>query len=74
MSHERIVRDPSVLMGKPCIKGTRISVEVIMRRLAAGLTAERIADEYPELTREDVLAAAGYAADLLRYDGLVPAE
>lgn len=74
MAHDRIIRDPSVLMGKPCIKGTRISVEVIMRRLATGLTAEQIAGQYPELTREDVLAAAAYAADLLRHDGLVAAE
>ena len=74
MSHDRIVRDPSILMGKPCIKGTRISVEVIVRRLAAGLTADQIAAQYPELTREDVLAAAAYAADLLRHDGLIAAE
>jgi uncharacterized protein (DUF433 family) len=74
MSHERIFRDPAVLMGKPCIKGTRISVEVIMRRLAAGLTADQIAQEYPELTRDDVLAAAAYAADLVRHDGLVAAK
>ncbi|OQW55332.1 MAG: antitoxin [Proteobacteria bacterium HN_bin10] len=74
MSHDRISRDPSILMGKPCIKGTRISVETVVRRLAAGLSAEQIAAEYPELTREDVLAAAAYAADLLRHDGLVAAE
>jgi uncharacterized protein (DUF433 family) len=74
MSHDRISRDPSILMGKPCIKGTRISVETVVRRLAAGLSAEQIAAEYPELTREDVLAAAAYAADLLRHDGLVAAK
>lgn len=61
MAHDRISRDPSVLMGKPCIKGTRISVEVVMRRLGAGLNADQIAAAYPELTREDVLAAASYA-------------
>lgn len=74
MAHDRISRDPSILMGKPCIKDTRISVEVIMRRLAAGLTAEEIASEYPELTRDDVLAAAAYAADVVRIDGLAPAK
>jgi len=74
MTQDRIVRDPNILMGKPCIKGTRISVEVVMRRLAAGLTADKIASEYPELTRADVLAAAAYAADLLRHDGLIAAE
>lgn len=45
-----------------------------MRRLAAGLNADQIVSEYPELNRDDVLAAAGYAADLLRHDGLVAAE
>ena len=74
MSHDRIARDPTVLMGKPCIKGTRVSVEVIVRRLAVGLSADQIAAEYPELTRDDVLAAAAYAAALLRHDGLVAAE
>jgi uncharacterized protein (DUF433 family) len=61
-------------MGKPCIRGTRISVEVLMRRLALGRTAEEIAAEYPEITREDVLAAAACAADLVRHDGLMAAE
>lgn len=70
MAHDRISRDPNVLLGKPCIRGTRISVEVVMRRLAAGLTAEQIAAEFPELAREDVLAAAAYAADLIKHDGL----
>jgi uncharacterized protein (DUF433 family) len=74
MAHERISRDPAILRGKPCIKGTRISVEVIMRRLSTGRTAPEIAGEYPELTAEDVLAAAAYAADLVKYDGLVAAE
>lgn len=45
-----------------------------MRRLATGLTADQIAQEYPELAREDVLAAAAYAADLVRHDGLVAAK
>jgi uncharacterized protein (DUF433 family) len=74
MTHDRISRDPAILLGKPCIKGTRVSVEVIMRRLSAGLTADQIAVEYPEITSQDVLAAAGYAADLLRHDGLAAAE
>jgi len=74
MTHERIARDPAILMGKPCIRGTRISVEVIMRRLAAGLSADEITAQYPELKRDDVLAAAAYAADLLRHDGLIAAE
>lgn len=74
MTDTRVVRDPAVLMGKPCIKGTRISVEVLMRRLATGLSADEVAREFPEITREDVLAAAAYAADLLRHDGLAAAK
>lgn len=74
MAHERITRDPAILMGKPCIRGTRISVEVIMRRMASGSAPEEVMAEYPELTREDVLAAAAYAAELVRYDGLTPAK
>lgn len=74
MTDTRVVRDPAVLMGKPCIKGTRISVEVLMRRLATGLSADEVAGEFPEITREDVLAAAAYAADLLRHDGLAAAK
>lgn len=74
MTHPRIARDPAILQGKPCVKGTRISVEVIMRRLSAGLSADQIALEYPEITRDDVLAAAAYAADLVRHDGLAAAE
>lgn len=70
MAHERITRDPAVLLGKPCIVGTRISVEVIMRRLSTGLSADQIAAEFPELTRDDVLAATAYAAELVRHDGL----
>ncbi len=74
MTHERITRDPAILMGKPCIRGTRISVEVLMRRLAVGRAIDEIAAEFPEITREDVLAAAAYAADLVRHDGLIAAE
>ena len=74
MAHDRISRDPAILLGKPCIKGTRISVEVIVRRLATGRTADEIAAEYPELARDDVLAAAAYAADLVKHDGLAAAK
>lgn len=74
MSHDRIARDPTILMGKPCIKGTRISVEVIMRKLALGQSPDAIAADYPELTRDDILAAAAYTADLVRHDDLAAAK
>ena len=65
MSHPRIKRDPKVMMGKPVIAGTRITVEHILRCLAAGDTVEYILANYPHLTVEDIRAAQAYAADYL---------
>jgi uncharacterized protein (DUF433 family) len=69
---ERIAADPAICHGKPCIKGTRIMVSVVLDNLAEGLTAEEIVAEYPSLVLEDVRAAMGYAADLAREEDLVP--
>ena len=63
---DHIASDPDVLVGKPSIKGTRISVELILGWLANGWTLEMILDSYPALTREDVLATLAFAADLVR--------
>ncbi|NBB75327.1 MAG: DUF433 domain-containing protein [Bacteroidetes bacterium] len=63
MKHDRIHVDPDVMFGKPVIKGTRITVEHILRKLSAGQSADEILADHPHLTREDVLAAAGYPAD-----------
>ena len=63
MDHPRISQDPSVMVGKPVIKGTRITVELIMRALDEGWSVEMILDQYPHLTREDVLAAQAFTAD-----------
>ncbi len=60
---ERITRDPKVMVGKPVVRGTRITVELLMELLAAGDSIETILDNYPRLTREDVLAALSYASD-----------
>ncbi len=73
MEHPRITRDPEVMVGKPCIKGTRITVEHILRGLSQGVTIETLLDEYPHLVREDVLAAVAYAADYMRHEGLIAA-
>ena len=62
---ERIVADPEILAGKPIIRGTRISVELILDRLAAGWTMESLVEAHPHLTVEDVRAALAFAADLL---------
>lgn len=62
----RIVAHPDVLVGKPVIKGTRISVELVMDLLAAGYTAEQIIEQYDHLTREDIQACLAYAKEVVR--------
>lgn len=59
---ERISINPNVCHGKPCIKGTRVMVTVILDNLASELTFEEIVREYPPLTLEDIKAAIAYAA------------
>lgn len=61
---ERIVIDPEILAGKPIIRGTRLAVEFILGLLAAGQSETEILDNYPGLTREDVLACLAYASYL----------
>ena len=70
VSHEellsRVVVDPKVCAGKPCIRGTRVYIAVILDALAEGLTNEQIIDHYPHLTPDDIRAANAYAAELAR--------
>ena len=61
MATNLIRTDPNVMMGKPVIAGTRITVELILEKLAAGETVEQILDAHPRLTREAVSAALRYA-------------
>ena len=63
---ERISVDPNICHGQPCIKGTRIMVWLIVSFLANGDTIETVLEAYPSLTREDVLAALSYAAEMAR--------
>src|SRR5882724_1411836 len=63
--HDRIVRDPKVMLGKPVIRGTRITVEHILRELGGGLPPEEIIAGHPHLTLEDIRAAQAYAADYM---------
>jgi uncharacterized protein (DUF433 family) len=62
----RISVDPNICFGKPCIRGTRIWVALILDFLAAGETQERILEEYSQLTREEILAALAYGAEMSR--------
>jgi uncharacterized protein (DUF433 family) len=66
MKHERIESNPKIMMGKPVIRGTRVTVEHILRELAAGMSIDEIVDERPRLTRADVYAAQAFAADYVR--------
>lgn len=68
---DRIVVDPGILVGKPTVKGTRISVELILDRMSDGWTMEDILASYPTLTREDVLAALSFAAELFKEETFV---
>lgn len=63
---DRISIDPQVCFGKPCIKGTRIWVSLILDFLANGATEEDILAAYPQLTREDIRAALAYGAEVAR--------
>ncbi len=60
---DRIAVDPKVMLGKPVIRGTRIPVELIVRKLGEGATEKSLLDAYPRLTKEDIQAALRYAAD-----------
>jgi uncharacterized protein (DUF433 family) len=62
VANDRIVSDPAIMLGKPCVAGTRITVEHILRELAAGSTVEQLLQDYPRLNEEDVRAALTFAA------------
>lgn len=62
-ANPRISADPEIMVGKPCIKGTRVTVEIILRYLAGGAAHDRILEAFPVLCEDDILAAIEYAAD-----------
>jgi len=63
---ERIVCNPDVLVGKPTVKGTRLSVELILGWLSQGWTYEMLLEAYPQLVRDDILAVLAFATDKMR--------
>jgi uncharacterized protein (DUF433 family) len=68
-----IESDPAVLRGKPCIKGTRIPVALILGYVATGRSAEEIVNEFPDLSVEDVAACLRYARDLADFEAVATA-
>jgi uncharacterized protein (DUF433 family) len=74
MANDRIERNPGVMVGKPVVKGTRVTVELILRECARGSTPAEIAANYPSVTEDDVRAALAYAADYMAHEGILAAE
>ena len=72
MDNKLIESNPSIMMGKPVIAGTRIPVELILEKFAAGETIEQLLEEYPRLTEEGVRAALYFASQVLRADVVYP--
>jgi uncharacterized protein (DUF433 family) len=68
--HQQIVSDPAVMRGKPTIRGTRITVELILDELGQGASLDDLIRDYPHLSRDDILAALRFAADWLRHDDI----
>lgn len=66
----RIEINPSVMLGKPVIRNTRIPVELLLRKLAEGASVAELLDAYPRLTEEDVRACLEYAADAIAHEGI----
>jgi uncharacterized protein (DUF433 family) len=65
MQYERIDITPDIMYGKPVIRGTRVPVELVLRKLGAGVPPQAILVDYPRLTLDDILAAQAFAADYL---------
>jgi uncharacterized protein (DUF433 family) len=71
---EHISIDPEVMVGKPCIAGTRVPVEHILEKIAADIPIEDILYDYPRVTREHVLAAVAYAVATMRGEEIIVTE
>ena len=71
MMHDRIEINPKIMFGKPVIKGTSITVEHLLRKLAGGMTVDEILTDHPHLTPDDIYAAAAFAADHLAQEEII---
>lgn len=68
---DRIEINSKIMMGKPIVRGTRVTVELILRKLGEGATEAELLDAYPQLKKEDIQAAMAYAADTLAHEETV---
>ena len=71
MTYERIEINPNIMDGKPVIRGTRVPVELVLRKLGAGMSPEAILSDHPRLTLDDIHAAQAFAADYLADEDMV---
>ncbi len=71
MTTNRIEIDPDIMLGKPVIRGTRIPVELILRKLSEGAAKADLLDAYPRLTQKDIQAALAYAASTIAHEIIV---
>jgi uncharacterized protein (DUF433 family) len=75
MDYKRIItRDAEIMLGKPIIKGTRITVELIMRKLTNGYSFEQLLNSYPPLTKDQIYAVFEYAADIIANDEITKSK
>ena len=65
---ERIEINPAVMQGKPVVRGARVPIELLLRKLAEGATVEDLLDAYPRLTKDDIRASLAYAADTIAHE------
>ena len=72
LREDLVTSDPKVMMGKPTVAGTRVTVELILEKLAAGETVERVVEAHPRLTEEGVRAALAFEGQALRADVVYP--
>lgn len=68
---DRIVSDQKIMLGKPVIKGTRITVELLLKKLSEEMSIDELLQAYPHLTKEDILAALSYSADVISREEII---
>ncbi|MBT3878610.1 MAG: DUF433 domain-containing protein [Candidatus Scalindua sp.] len=68
---ERITASASVMLGKPVIRGTRVTVALLLGKLSEGVTIQELLEAYPHLAKEDILAALSYSADVISREELI---